>query len=76
MSSNEGVVSEEDGNDLRGSGECAIWGAQLERVINAMFLNFSRNGNSRRAFLTTFGGGATNHGFSSCGFSRSVDGSE
>ena len=38
--------------------------------------HFTRNGDLRRAFLTTFGGGATNHGFGSGGFLGSVDDSE
>ena len=76
MSSNEGVVIEEDGDEIRGTGEFGIWRTQLKRGINGMFLNFSRNGDLRRAFLTTFGGGATNHRFGSCSFLSSVDGSE
>jgi hypothetical protein len=76
LSSKEGVVTEDDGDEIRGSGELGILGVQFKRGINAMFLNFSRSGNSRRAFLTTFGGGTTNHGLGSCGFLGSVDGSE
>ena len=75
MSSNEGVVIEEDG-DERGTGEFGIWRTQLKRGINGMFLNFYPDGDLRRAFLTTFGGGATNHRFGSCSFLSSVDGSE
>ena len=38
MASNEGVVSEEDGNDIRGSGEFGIWRVQLKRGTNTTFL--------------------------------------
>ena len=38
MSSKEGIVTEEVGDDIRGSGECNIWWAQLKRGINAMFV--------------------------------------
>jgi hypothetical protein len=37
VSSNEGVVSEEDGYEIRGSGEFGIWRAQLKGGINANF---------------------------------------
>jgi hypothetical protein len=37
VSSNEGVVTEEGGDEIRGSGELGIWWVQLKSGINAMF---------------------------------------
>lgn len=37
VSSNEGVVTEEDGDEIRGSGELGIWWVQLKSGINEMF---------------------------------------
>jgi len=37
VSSKEGVVTEEDGDEIRGSGELGIWRVQLNSGINAMF---------------------------------------
>ena len=38
MSSKVGMVTEDDGDEIRGSGEFGIWRVQLKRGINAMFL--------------------------------------
>jgi hypothetical protein len=38
VSSNEGVVTEEGGDEIRGSGELGIVGVHFRRGINGMFL--------------------------------------
>ena len=38
MSSNEGVVTEKGGEEIRGSGEFGIWRVQLKRDINPLLI--------------------------------------